>query len=93
MRPSRIASVDREAMAVVTLTRPRGYFGLGRDAMSMDGKALPGIVAGVAGTSTAKVSLSTDAGRSVVAEFNGERIVARAWPVAGNHVSLIELHY
>lgn len=92
MRPARVANVDRDAAAVVTLTRPRGYFGLGRDVMSLDGKPLAGIVAGVAGGSTAKVSLSADAGRAVVAEFNGERIVARAWPVAGNHVSLIELH-
>lgn len=92
LRPARVASVDRSAAAVVTFTRPRGYFGLGRDVMSLDGKPLAGIVAGVAGVSTAKVSLSGDAGRPVVAEFNGERIVARAWPVVGNHVTLIELH-
>ena len=92
MRPARVGNADRNVGAVVTLTRPRGYFGLGRDAMSLDGKPLVGIVAGVAGGSTAKVSLSADAGRSVAAEFNGERIVARAWPVADNHVTLIELH-
>lgn len=92
MRPARVANADRNAVAVVTLTRPRGYFGLGRDAMSLDGKPLAGIVAGVAGGSTAKLTLTGDAGRSVVAEFNGDRIVARAWPVAGNHVTLIELH-
>ena len=92
MRPARVANADRNAVAVVTLTRPRGYFGVGRDVMSLDGKPLAGIVPGVAGGSTAKVSLAADAGRSVVAEFNGERIVARAWPVADNHVTLIELH-
>ena len=92
MRPARVAAAERTAVAVVTLTRPRGYFGLGRDTMSLDGKPLAGIVAGVAGGSTAKVTLTSDAGRSVVAEFNGDRIVARAWPVAGNHVTLIELH-
>ncbi|MEO7253424.1 MAG: alpha/beta fold hydrolase, partial [Casimicrobium sp.] len=92
MRPARVAAADRTSVAVVTLTRPRGYFGLGRDVMSLDGKPLAGIVAGVAGGSTAKVTLSGDVGRSVVAEFNGDRITARAWPVAGNHVTLIELH-
>ncbi len=51
-----------------------------------------GIVACVVGGSTAKVSLSSDADRSVIAEFNGARIAARAWPVTGNHVTLIELH-
>ena len=92
LRPARVANADRSAVAVVTLTRPRGYFGLGRDAMSLDGKPLAGIVAGVAGVSTAKVSLNGDSGRAVIAEFNGTRIAARAWPVAGNHVTLIELH-
>ena len=92
MRPARVANADRTAAAVVTLTRPRGYFGLGRDVMSLDGKPLAGIVPGVAGGSTAKVTLSSEAGRFVVAEFNGERIAARAWPVAGNHVTFIELH-
>ena len=92
MRPARVANADRTAAAVVTLTRPRGYFGLGRDVMSLDGKPLAGIVSGVAGGSTAKVTLSGEAGRSVVAEFNGDRITARAWPVAGSHVTLIELH-
>ncbi len=92
MRPARVATADRGAVAVVTLTRPRGYFGLGRDVMSLDGKPLAGIVAGVAGGSTAKVTLNSDAGRAVVAQFNGDRITARAWPVADNHVTLIELH-
>ena len=92
LRPARVAGADRNAVAVVTMTRPRGYFGLGRDAMSLDGKPLAGIVAGVAGGSTAKVSLNDGSGRAVIAEFNGTRIAARAWPVAGNHVTLIELH-
>ncbi len=92
MRPARVANADSNAAAVVTLTRPRGYFGLGRDTMSLDGKPLAGIVPGVAGGSSAKVTLGADAGRAVVADFNGERIVARAWPVAGNHVTIIELH-
>ena len=92
LRPTRVANADRTSTAVVTLTRPRGYFGLGRDVMSFDGKPLAGVVSGVAGASTAKVLINDEAGRAVVAEFNGERIVARAWPVAGNHVTLIELH-
>jgi triacylglycerol lipase len=92
MRPARIAATDKDAVAVVTMTRPRGYFGFGRDSMSLDGKPLQGIVAGVAGLSVAKVKLMDDVGRSVVGEFNGERIAARAWPIAENHVTLIELH-
>ena len=92
LRPARVTTADRSAGSVVTLTRPRGYFGVGRDVMSFADKPLAGIVAGVAGGSTAKVSFDDAAGRSVIAEFNGERITARTWPVAGNHVTLIELH-
>lgn len=93
MRPARIADADRDAGSIVTFTRPRGYFGLGRDTMSLDGKALPGVSAGVAGVSAAKLKLKEDAMRSVVAEFNGERIVARSWPARENRTVFAELHY
>jgi triacylglycerol lipase len=92
MRPTRIASADKDGASVVAMTRPRGYFGLGRDQLSLDGKPLQGIVAGVAGLSVAKVKLTEDVGRSVVGEFNGERIAARAWPIAEKHMVFIELH-
>jgi triacylglycerol lipase len=92
MRPARIASADRDVAAVVTMTRPRGYFGLGRDQMSLDGADLAGIAFGVAGISAAKLRLSDGVGRSVSGEFNGVRIAARAWPLSENHVVFIELH-
>ena len=85
---------DKDAKAVVVLTRPRGYFGVPRDRIALDGKSPPaGIPGGVAGISTAKLKVSDAAMRPVAGEFNGERIVARAWPVAENHVVLLELHH
>ena len=30
--------------------------------------------------------------RAVAGSFNGERIVGRSWPTAGNHVVFLELH-
>lgn len=93
MRPARLADADKDAASVVTLTRPRGYFGLGRDTMSLDGKPLPGVSAGVAGVSAAKLKIAQPGLRSVVAEFNGERIVARSWPASENRVVFAELHY
>jgi triacylglycerol lipase len=92
MRPARIAATDKDAASVITMTRPRGYFGLGRDEMSLDGKPLPGIVAGVAGISVAKLKLTDGVGRSVVGVFNGEKIAARAWSALDNHIVFIELH-
>lgn len=93
LRPARLAPADLGAGSVVSLSRPRGYFGLGRDGMSLDGKPLPGVSAGVAGVATAKLVLNEDAVRSVVAEFNGERIVVRSWPAKEDHIVFAELHY
>jgi len=92
LRAERIAAADRDAAAVVTLTRPRGYFGIPRDVVELDTMSPPpGIPAGVAGVSTARVRFPDAAPRSVPARFNGERIVGRSWPTADNHVVLIEL--
>ncbi|HEY6966696.1 MAG TPA: alpha/beta fold hydrolase [Burkholderiales bacterium] len=91
-RPARIADADKDAASVVAMTRPRGYFGPGRDAMSLDGKPPPGLPAGVPGISLVKLKLAEAAPRSVVAEFNGQRIVARTWPQKDNHVVFAEFH-
>jgi pimeloyl-ACP methyl ester carboxylesterase len=94
LRAERLLESDKDAKAIVVLTRPRGYFGVPRDRIALDAKSPPdGIPSGVAGLSTAKLKVSDDAQRPVAGEFNGERIVGRAWPVAENHLVLLELHY
>jgi len=94
LRAERIADADRDAKSVVTLTRPRGYFGIPRDQITLDGKSPPGgIPPGVAGVYTAKLKVLDAPGRAVVGEFNGERIAGKAWPAADNHVVFLELHY
>ncbi|MBX3624934.1 MAG: alpha/beta fold hydrolase [Rhizobacter sp.] len=93
LRAERPPAPDANALSIVTLTRPRGYFGLPRDRISLDGQSPPaGIPTGVPGLSTAKAVVTDVAGRTVVGEFNGERIAGRAWPLAENHVVLLELH-
>ena len=92
LRAERLADADQGAASVVTLTRPRGYFGLPRDSISLDGQSPPpGVPPGTAGVSTSKLKLAAGAGRAVAGEFNGERIVGRAWPAANNEVVLLEL--
>ena len=83
LRAARIAVDDRDAPAVVTLTRPRGYFGIPRDEIELDGSARqPGIPAGVAGVSTAKARLA-DAGERPGLALQRERsVVGRSWPTA-----------
>ena len=93
LRPARIADADKTAASIITFDRPRGYFGLPRDNISLDGKAPPGVPPGTAGVSSAKLKLSDAPGRAVVGEFNGERIVGRAWPAANNELVYLELTY
>jgi len=94
LRPERLADADRDAKSLVTLSRPRGYFGVPRDRIALDGTSPPaGIPSGVAGVSTARVKVADAGERAVVGEFNDERIVGRTWPVADNHVVVLELTY
>ena len=79
LRAERLAEADKGAASVVTMTRPRGYFGVPRDQASLDGQSpLPGVPPGTAGVAVSKLMLTEGAGRAVVGEFNGERIVGRA---------------
>jgi triacylglycerol lipase len=91
LRPERLAPADMNAGAIVTMTRPRGYLDPVRDKMTFDGQSPPpGAVPG-AGVSSSRLKLSSAAGRPVTAEFNGERVTGRIWPLSGNDVSVLEL--
>ena len=93
LKPERIADADRESAAIVTMTRPRGYLDPMRDRMAFDGQSPPpGAVPG-AGVATSKLKMPSAQARPVVAEFNGERVVGRAWPAAQGEVTLLELTY
>ena len=86
-----LAPADIAAGAVVTMTRPRGYFGLPRDIVLLDGAEPKDVKSGVPTDSTSTVRLAaTEIGRAVPALFNTERIVARAWPAAENRIAVVE---
>lgn len=92
LRAERLADADKDAGAVVSLVRPRGYFGLPRDTVVLDGQnPAPGIPPGVAGVAASKIKLPAGPLRAVAGEFNGERIVGRNWPAAQGHVVFLEL--
>jgi len=92
LQPQRLADADRSARSLVTLSRPRGYFGVPRDRIALDGASPPaGIASGVAGLSSARATPADPTPRAIVGEFNDERIVGRTWPVADNHVVVLEL--
>jgi hypothetical protein len=89
-----LGPADTGAGAVVIMSRPRGYFGLPRDIVLFDGKQPADVKPGVPTDSTATLRLSADnIERNIVAQFNEERIVARAWPAAENRIAIAELTY
>ena len=80
--------------AVVIMSRPRGYFGLPRDVVLLDGKEPSDVKPGVPTDSATTLKLpAEDVGRAVTGLFNEERIVARSWPAAENRIAVAELTY
>ena len=89
-----LGAADAGAGAVVLMSRPRGYFGLPRDVVLFDGKEPADVKPGVPTDSVATLRLPAErVGRPVVAIFNTERIVARAWPASENRIAVAELTY
>ena len=87
-----LGAADAGAGAVILMSRPRGYFGLPRDVVLLDGKEPADVKPGVPTDSLTTLRLSAgEVGRPVVALFNQERIVARAWPASENRIAIAEL--
>jgi pimeloyl-ACP methyl ester carboxylesterase len=83
-----------DAGAVVLMSRPRGYFGLPRDVVLIDGKEPGDVKSGVPTDSVTTLRLpAEEVGRPVATIFNTERIVARAWPASENRIAIAELTY
>ncbi|MBN9538120.1 MAG: hypothetical protein BGN99_33265 [Alphaproteobacteria bacterium 65-37] len=90
LRPQPFAKADEGAGAVTVMSRPRGYFGVGRDKFTLDGKVPPGINDGVPGTSTGRLTFEASPPRTVVAVFNNETVPTRTWPAKDGHIVVAE---
>jgi pimeloyl-ACP methyl ester carboxylesterase len=89
-----LGPADTGAGAVVVMSRPRGYFGLPRDVVLIDGKEPADVKSGVPTDSAATLRLAAEeVGRAVPTMFNTERIVLRAWPASENRIAVAELTY
>ena len=82
-----------EAAAIVTMSRPRGYFGHGRDTFTLDGRVPDGVDAGVPATSRATMAFANAAGQPVRVVFNDEAMTVRTYPLGEGHVVFAEFHY
>ena len=93
LRPARpLMAAERDSGGVTLFTRPRGYFGIPRDVVLLDGRQPAELRPGVAVSATATLRLpAAELGRPVAALFNEERVVARAWPAAENRIAVAEL--
>jgi pimeloyl-ACP methyl ester carboxylesterase len=92
LRPARpIGKADEGAEAIILMSRPRGYFGIPRDVVILDGREPTDIKSGVPTDSATTLRLTNFANRPIVGEFNLERIAARPWPARNNHISIIEI--
>jgi pimeloyl-ACP methyl ester carboxylesterase len=89
LRPQPFAKGDEAAGAIVVMSRPRGYFGVGRDKFTLDGKVPPGISEGVPAVSTGKLSFDASP-RTVAAVFNNETIAVRTAPAKDGHIVVAE---
>lgn len=77
--------------AGVNIMRPRGYFGID-DTVTVNDDQAPGLGDNPVPNVWKSWHAADEADVKVVAEFNGERIAARSWPVDG-HVAWIEFTY
>jgi hypothetical protein len=90
LRPERIPEADKNAPSLVIMSRPRGYLDPAYDKMAFDGQSPPpGAVLG-AGVASSRIK-PAGLPRAVVAEFDGERVVGRSWPLGEGHVSVLEV--
>jgi pimeloyl-ACP methyl ester carboxylesterase len=93
LRPGQIAKGEEKATAVVAISRPRGYFGHGRDLFLIDGKVPAGVNQGVPGASVGKLLLPEGPVRTVPVRFNSESFAVRSWPLEDKHLVIAEFHY
>jgi len=91
LKPAALAKEDADAAAVIRMDRPRGYFGLPRDVVLLDGKEPTDIPHGVPVAWHTTLRLPALEDRPIAGEFNEERIVARPWPAKEGHMTILEL--
>ena len=77
----------------VTLTRPRGYLGHGRDTFLIDGKVPSGVNEGVPGTSEATQRFEPGPVRPVKVVLNKETLMVLTYRLEEGHIVIAEFHY
>jgi hypothetical protein len=79
--------------SVVTLTRPRGYLGHGRDTFLIAGKVPDGVNEGVPGTSEARWRFEPGPAQAIRVTLNKETMTVLTYPLDSGHIVIAEFHY
>ena len=77
----------------VSLIRPRGYLGHGRDTFLIDGKVPSGVNEGVPGTSEATQRFEPGPLRPVKVVLNKEALTVLTYPLEEGRIVIAEFHY
>ncbi len=93
LRLKPLSDRDKGSGSLVTLIRPRGYLGHGRDTFLIDGKVPPGVNEGVPGTSEAKQRFEPGPLRPVRVVLNKESLTVLTYPQEAGHIVIAEFHY
>ena len=88
----RLEPLKPEDAGAVILSRPRGYFGKGRDTVLIDGKIPDSLPDGVPVLARLSVRFPEAPARSVAVQFNQERLTVRTVPAAEGHRVIAEVH-
>jgi len=89
LRPLR----EKGTGSLVTLTRPRGYLGHGRDIFLIDGKVPAGVNEGVPGTSEGTQRFEPGPLRPVKVVLNKEALTVLTYPLEEGRIVIAEFHY
>jgi pimeloyl-ACP methyl ester carboxylesterase len=92
-RLSPLADGHKEDGAAVTLYRPRGYLGIGRDTFLIDGKVPEGVNPGVPGTESATITYPVGTSSAVKVVLNEETVTVKINPEDKNHKIIALFHY
>jgi len=84
-------SGEADAAAVVTLSRPRGYLGKGRDIFTIDGRVPEGVGDGVPAVAQASLGLPAGPVRAVPVVLNQEHLMVRDFPLADHQRVIAEM--
>ncbi len=93
LRLKPLAERDKGNGSLVTLSRPRGYLGHGRDTFLIDGKVPKGVSEGVPATSDARQRFEPGPLRPVRLVLNKESVTVLTYPLESGHIVIAEFHY